>query len=593
MSVARIYRVGSPYNGAELPEVDFEQSADTMFLAHLNHAPYKLVRTGHTNWTFTAVTFAPGVTTPSGVSAAATQPNTDAANGGNANFPQAARYVVTAVNDATGQESRSSAEVSATNCLTLLRNFNTVAWSAVSGATRYRVYKANNTGDFGYIGTTTGVSFRDDNIGPDYSEGPPQGQNPFAAAGDYPSTVSFFEQRLIWGRTSNNPNAVFASRSGEYENMDISRPLRASDAFSFKLVAGRVNAVNQMVPMDNLICITSDSLFKITGGQDGFLSPTSFNSKRQNGRGGSRLAPLVVDANAFYQTSVGNSIRAIGYEFETDSTQSNDVTIFSPHLFRGFSILSWAYAQEPRSVIWAIRDDGKALCFTWEKEQQVWGWTVIETDGLFETVCVISENGEDRAYFTVRRNGKLLIERMAAVRWDSVEDCCFLDSAVTYEFAAPTNVLTNLDHLNGKTISALVDGNVVSGLVVSGGRVTLPGSGGMRITAGLPYSAYIQTLPLAFQGKGGWVQAKPGAIAKAVVRLVDSRGVMAGPRQNKLQRLRNRRDELPGEPNALKTGLYETYLDNDISGELAVWVQSDDPLPMTVTGVFCDPAIAS
>ena len=455
------------------------------------------------------------------------------------------------------------------------------------------MYKANNTGDFGYIGTTTGVSFRDDNIGPDYSEGPPQGQNPFAAAGDYPSTVSFFEQRLIWGRTSNNPNAVFASRSGEYENMDISRPLRASDAFSFKLVAGRVNAVNQMVPMDNLICITSDSLFKITGGQDGFLSPTSFNSKRQNGRGGSRLAPLVVDANAFYQTSVGNSIRAIGYEFETDSTQSNDVTIFSPHLFRGFSILSWAYAQEPRSVIWAIRDDGKALCFTWEKEQQVWGWTVIETDGLFETVCVISENGEDRAYFTVRRNGKLLIERMAAVRWDSVEDCCFLDSAVTYEFAAPTNVLTNLDHLNGKTISALVDGNVVSGLVVSGGRVTLPGSGGMRITAGLPYSAYIQTLPLAFQGKGGWVQAKPGAIAKAVVRLVDSRGVMAGPRQNKLQRLRNRRDELPGEPNALKTGLYETYLDNDISGELAVWVQSDDPLPMTVTGVFCDPAIAS
>lgn len=591
MSVARLYRVGSPYNGSELPEVDFEQSADTMYLAHLNHEPYKLVRTGHTAWTFSAVTFAPTVAVPGGVSAAATNPNTDAANGGNAYFPQNARYVVTAV-DVNGQESRASAEVTATNCLTLLRNYNTVSWSAVSGALYYRVYKGNNTGDLGYIGTTKGLSFRDDNIGPDYSEGPPQGQTPFPSANNYPSTVSFFEQRLIWARTSNNPNAVYASRSGEYENMDISRPLRASDAFSFRLVAGRVNAVNQMVPLDNLICITSDSLFKITAGQDGFLSPTSFNSKRQNGRGGSRLPPLVVDANAFYQTSVGNSVRVIGYEFQTDSTQSNDITIFSPHFFRSFGILSWAYAQEPRSVIWAVRNDGKALCFTWEKEQQVWGWTLIETDGLFETVCVISENGEDRAYFTVRRGSKLLIERMAAVRWDRIEDCCFLDSAVTYEFTEPTAELTNLGHLEGRTISALVDGNVVNGLVVENGKVTLPNAG-LKVTAGLPYSTYIQTLPLAFQGRGGWVQAKPGAISKAVVRLVDSRGVKAGPAQARLERLRNRQDELPGEPNALKTGLYETYLDANISGELSVWVQSDDPLPMTITGVFCDPAIAS
>lgn len=592
MSVARIYRVGSPYNGVELPEVDFEQSANTMYLAHLNHKPYKLVRTAHTNWAFTALTFAPTITAPTGVSATATQPNTDAPNTGAANFPQPARYVVTSIVDATGEESRSSSEVSATNCLTLARNYNTISWSAVSGANRYRVYKANNTGDFGYIGTTSDVTFRDDNIGPDFSNGPPQSQNIFPSAGNYPSTVSFFEQRLIWARTNNNPSAVFASRSGEYENMDISRPLRASDSFSFKLVAGRVNAVNQMVPLDSLICITSDSLFRINGGQDGYLSPTSFQAKRQNGRGGSRLPPLVIDANAFYQSSVGNVVRVIGYEFETDSQQSNDVTIFSPHLFRGRNIRSWAYAQEPRSVIWAIFDDGKAACFTWEKEQQVWGWTEIETDGLFETVAVISENGEDRAYFTVRRNGKLLIERMASARWDAVEDCCYLDSAVSYQFDTPQTVLKNLEHLEGRTIQALADGAVVTGLVVSGGKVTLPNAA-TKVTAGLPYSAAIQTLPLAFQAKGGWVQAKPGTISKAVVRLIDSRGVKAGPTQGKLERLRSRVDELPGEVNALKTGLFEVFLQAHLSGELQVWVQSDDPLPFTCTGVFCDPQVAS
>ena len=590
MSVARVYRAGSPFNGSELPEVDFEQSADTMYLAHLNHAPTKLVRTAHTAWTFSSLAFVPSITAPTGVGVVATIGNSVVS--GDGYFPQSAKYQVTAINDVTGQESRASASVSATNDLTLKKNYNTVTWAASVSASRYRIYKANNTGDFGYIGTTTDLSFRDDNIGPDYTQGPPQGQSPFAAAGDYPSTVSLFEQRLIWARTSNNPNAVYASRSGDPENMDTSRPLRDSDAFAFRLVAGRVNAVNQLVPLDSLLCLTSDSIFKITGGQDGYISPSAFNSKRQNGRGGSRLPPLVIDSNAFYQTSVGNSIRVIGYEFQTDSTQSNDVAIFSPHLFRGFDIISWAYAQEPRSLVWAVRSDGKLLCFTWEKEQQVWGWTICETDGLVESVCVISESGEDRLYLTVRRNSRLLIERMASARFDTIDDACYLDSAVSYLFDPPATELNNLDHLEGLTIKALADGNVVSGLVVRGGKVTLPNAAG-RVTAGLGFTATIQTLPLTFEGKNGAILAKPQTASQAVVRLVNSRGVKIGPRADKLETMRARQNEAPGEPHALKTGLFETYLQANISGECSVVVQSDDPLPMTVTAIAIDPAVSS
>ena len=249
MSVARIYRAATPFNGSELVDVDFEQSANTMYMAHLNHAPTKLVRNSHTDWTFSSVTFSPTIAAPTGAAVANTTPNTDAPNAGAAYFPQPASYAVTAVSDSSGQESRPSSTVTATNCLTLLRNYNTITWSAVTGADRYRVYKANNSGDFGYIGTTTQLTFRDDNIGPDYSSGPPQSYNPFPGAGDYPSTVTFFEQRLLWGRTANNPNAVFASRSGEYENMDTSRPLIASDSFSFKVVAGRVNVTPELVPV--------------------------------------------------------------------------------------------------------------------------------------------------------------------------------------------------------------------------------------------------------------------------------------------------------------------------------------------------------
>jgi hypothetical protein len=417
------------------------------------------------------------------------------------------------------------------------------------------------------------------------------GENPFPGAGDYPSTVTFFEQRLLWGRTNNHPNAIWGSRSGSFENMDISRPLKASDALSFALVAGRVNAVNQLVSMNNLLALTSDSIFKIEGGQNGYITATDFVSRRQNGRGSSRLSPLVIDSVCFYQTGVGNGIRTLGYTFQTDSIDSNDITIFSPHLFRGFDIKGWAYAQEPRSVIWAVRNDGKLLCFTWEQEQQVWGWTLCETDGTVESVCVVSEGPEDRLYLTVRRGEKLLIERMAATRWDAVENSCFLDSAVTYQFDEPQTMLRNLGHLEGKTVSALADGGVVTGLVVSNGVVELD-QPATTVTVGLPYTATIETLPLAFQGQAGWTIAKPQIQAKAVIRLIDSRGVKAGPTDATLEPLRSRINELPGQPPALMTGLYETYLRADINGGARMVVRSDDPLPMTVSAIYLDPSVS-
>lgn len=592
MSVARLYRVGTPFNGVDLPKLDFEQSASLMYFATLNQAPVKLTRSGHTSWSFSTVTFGPTISAPTGLSISVTNPNQDAANSGNAYFPQPARYVVTSVADDTGQESRASSKVSGTNDLTLKRNKNTLTWSAVTGAARYKVYKADNTGDFGYIGTTTDVTFTDDNIGPDYSEGPPQGYNPFAASGDYPSTVTFFEQRLLYGRTSNNPNAIYGSRTGEFENFDISRPLRASDSFTFGLVSGRVNAVNQLASTRTLLALTSDSIFQIEGGQAGYISSTDFVSRRQNGRGASRLSPLIVDSVVFYQTSVGNTVRTLGYEFQSDSIQSNDVTIFSPHLFRNFDIVSWAYAQEPRSLIWAARNDGKLLCFTWEQDQQVWGWTLCETDGLVKSVAVISENGEDRLYLLVARNGKLLIERMASAGWTDLNATCFMDSAVSYSFDTPSTVLRNLDHLEGKSVVALADGVVVSGLTVTGGIVTLPNPASM-VTCGLPYTATVETLPLAIQGQQGWTIAKPQQIGKVVLRVIDSRGFYAGPTDAKLTRFRERDGQLPDSPPTLFSGLVETYVAPEISDGVRAVVQSSDPLPLTLTGVYVDPRISA
>ncbi|WP_333835859.1 hypothetical protein [Novosphingobium sp.] len=597
MGGARITRIGSPYNGLELAELDFEQTADTMYLAHLDHAPAKLVRAGHTDWRFQPVTFAPTVAAPAACVAMASTANTDSANGNAAYFPQAASYCVTAIDDTTGMESRASGLASATNDLTLKRNFNTISWSAVPGATRYAVYKADNSQFVGYIGTTEGTSFRDDNIAPALDRAPPQASNPFPGPNDYPSTVTLFEQRAIWARTRNVPHGIWATRSGQLENMDRARPLRADDAMAFTIVAGRVNSVNQLVTTTSLLALTSDSVFHIDGdGVGGVLDATQPPAtRRQIGRGSSRLPPLVIDNVVFYQPSVGRTVRTIGYDFSIDGLKSNDVSIFSPHLFDGQGIVSWCYAQEPRSVIWAAREDGKLLCFTWEQEQNVWGWTLCETDGRVLSLCAISEAGEDRVYMVVERQiagqPRRFVERMASHRWGDVQDSCFLDCAVSGTFDTPRTTFTGLWHLEGRTdIAGLVDGVAVTGLTVAGGAVTLPPGmdGGRRATFGIPYQVDVETLPLRLSTQSGSTIGRVQQVAQAVLTLADTRQIAAGIGPDHLFPVKSRKGEAWSTPDALMNGEYLVDVDNAVRGECTILLRQTAPLPFTLLGVAID-----
>lgn len=594
MPGARLYRVGSPFNASELPEVDFEQSADVMYLAHIDHAPGKLLRFGHFNWQFVDVTFGPTIDAPTNVVVVATVPNVDAANSGNSYFPQPASYVVTAIDDETGQESRASASDTDTNDLTLKRNYNTITWDAVAGAERYRVYKQENSSGFGWIGDTDQLTFRDDNIIADLTDSPPVAYNPFSTSEDRPSAVTLFEQRLLWARTKNKPNGIWGSKSAAFENMDRSRPVRPDDSVAFALVAQRVNAVNQMVPITNLLGLGSDGVFKITGSDGGALDAAPA-VRRQSGRGSSRLNPLVDDTIVFFKTAVGNEIRTIGFSFEIDGYKTNDITIFSPHFFEGFDIVWWAFAQQPRSIIWAGRSDGKLLCFTWEQEQQVWGWTLCETDGFVFTGCVISESGEDRLYVGIRRTidgvTRRYIERLAPMRWSAIEDAICLDSSIRYSFATPQARLVGLAHLEGRTVKAVVDGNVVTDLTVENGEVTLPYDG-TNVSIGLAYDALIETLPLVVDGAQGSNQGRKQQAAQAVVRLVNSRGLEAGPSEDKLFPLKPRQFEAWGEPNALITGDRLVDMAPDIKTETVLVIRQQEPLPFTLTAAFLDPVVA-
>ncbi|PQM29402.1 hypothetical protein CVO77_00230 [Sphingopyxis lindanitolerans] len=582
MAVYPLYKMATPYNAPELVDLDFAQSFDTIYLAHQYYPVSKLVRADHADWAYSQVSFSPGIDPPTSLAAVATVANTDAANTGDSYFPQDYSYIVSAVNG-DGQESRGSTPDGATNDTELPRNYTSISWTAPTGDVEYyRVYKAHESGSFGYIGETESLSFVDDGYQPDYSDAPIEAYTPFNATGKYPARLGFWEQRLWLGRSTSSPNGVFATRTADFENMDFARPQRENDSIAMSISTGESNVIEAFIPMDRLIVGTSDNIFSLVGPNDDILVPTPPpGAKRHVGRGMDLPKPVVVGEVAFYQPRVETGLRTLGYTFEIDGYRSNDVSIFAPHLFENFRIVRMAYQAEPGSVLWCVRNDGVLLALTWEAEQQVWGWTEMDVGGFVLDVCCVPEGEENRVYLTVEReiNGETVryVEYLDRLKWSDYRTASFLDCSKIYIFDDPQTRILGLGHLEGREVMVLADGFSVTTTVV-GGEIQLADAA-TNVIVGLAYDAIIETMPLP-------PEPNKKITGEIYVELVESFDVYAGRVESELELLTTRREGEIGAPIPF-TGLPEpAHPTQTVDREATIIVKQTSPYPMTVTGLY-------
>jgi hypothetical protein len=592
MGAARMYKAVTPYPDTEVPFLDYAQSADVIYFAHLDYALRKATRSDHTSWLFETVVFGPTLAAPATPTGVANSPNMTGY------IATDYRYKITAVGGEREQESRPSGVLELENDLTLTGNTNVLTLPAMAaGVERYIVYK-EMAGAYGYVGGTDGLQFIDGNpqIQPVLSDTPPVAGDPFADDNN-PSTVTFHDQRLMLGGTRAFPNAVWGSHPADFENMDVSRPGKPDDALSFALVAEKVNSVFQLVSMEDFIVLTSNGVFSVNGGGENTpMTPSAILPKRQNSRGGNRLNPIVLDDVIFYMPAKGISVRTLGFQFEIDGYQSNNITIFSPHFFKGHTIIDWAYVEEPYSAIFAVRDDGVLLCFTWEAEQQVWGWTLLETDGVVKAVAVITEQGYDRLYALIERtiNGvtRKFHERLALPHVDDIALAVHLDCAVTQVYDPPRNDIGGLWHLEGATVSAYYDGYVAHDLLVEEGRILLPNSyEASVITVGLRYAGEIETLPLVLNTREGSLHANQQNIAKIVLRALDTRGLVAGITGAEPEAIIEREGGEEGLDDVAQRD-YEISPPGSWDASQTITIQQNEPLPAHITGIFIEPRVS-
>lgn len=490
----------------------------------------------------------------------------------------------------------------------------------------------------------------------------------------YPGEVEYFGDRKFFARTRAQPQTIWATKTGQYRNFGRSTPLEDSDAINQTLIARQANPIYDLLPMKSLIVMTAAAEWEFTTGADEVIGPGKNGFRPQSWNGSAPIAAQLVGRSAIYLQGRGFVVRDLGYEFTQDGFSGNDLTIYGSHLFENHSIVDMAFQQVPYSAVWMVRDDGKVICLTYLREQEVVGFSLLETDGAVESVCTVPSGTENAVHLVVRRtiNGQVrrYREMLHARDVSDVRDSFFVDSGLSFDFrnqagvarlggtliwdgsvqitlfisgAAPfsgegdegdeiivypesgesvrlritqylnaTTVLTQLvtpaevpeslrydpavrwdlrrdtisglDHLEGRTVSVLSDGNVEAQKVVTGGSITLdrPGSYGH---VGLPYRSWIESLDINVPG-GETVRDRHKVITDVTLLVKETRGLKAGPGLERLEAYKEREFEDYSEPTRLLSDIVEFAIPCQQDKNARFVAVQDDPLPATILGLI-------
>lgn len=586
MSGGAPYEVATPFVEADLFDIHFVQSADVLTLTHPNYIPRELRRLGATNWQLSTITFASKLSPPTGVSATPTAGSTPGT-------PTTQTYVVSSVGPNGLDESTYSAVATCSNNLFDDGAFNTITWTAASGATRYYVYKLSN-GLYGYIGQTQGTSFKDENIAADVSVTPPEINDPFLGAGNYPAAVSYFEQRRCFGGTLNAPQTLWMTRSGTESNLNYSIPTRDDDSIQFRVAAREANTIRHIVPLQELVLLTSSAEWRVTSVNTDAITPTSLSVKPQSYIGANNVQPVIVNNNLIFAAARGGHVRELGYSVQSGGYMTGDLSVRAPHLFDNLDIQDMAFAKAPQQIIWMVSSNGKLLGLTYVPEHNVGSWHQHDTEGFFESCTVVSEGSEDVLYVVVKRTiggaTKRYVERMASRQFVAAADAFFVDSGLTYS-GTPVTTLSGLSHLEGKTVNILADGAVHPQRVVTGGAITLDVEAS-KVHVGLPITADLQSLPLAFEAEG-YGQGRVKNVNQVWLRVYRSSGIFVGPNPNELVEAKQRTTEPYGSPPALKSEEIQVMVTPTWADSGSVYVRQSDPLPLTIVSMSLEVAVGS
>lgn len=348
-------------------------------------------------------------------------------------------------------------------------------------------------------------------------------EDAFNPKNGYPKTATFHQKRLFFGGSNARPQTLWSSKTRQ--PYDFGFGTLAEDGLVFETDANEYEAVLWMVSHLTLLVGTSAGVWAISAPDGQYLTPENNSISRQIGFGGFEGLPAqALQNNVLFLQNKGRKVHELtGGSVEYGGYTNVDLTQLASHVTRG-GVSQIATGRVPDSSLYLVAG-GNLSVLTYERTQNVVGWTRWLTDGVFESIATCPGGGEDDDVYVVvlRADDRRYIERltpdMLRVEEDSdMENLVFLDCSIVVESEDPETVVTGLDHLEGWEVEAFTDGESQGVFTVASGQITLVRAAS-HVLIGLPYSSFAETMPLD-QGTIG----RKSSLSEAVIRFRNSLG---------------------------------------------------------------------
>lgn len=406
----------------------------------------------------------------------------------------------------------------------------------------------------------------------------------------WPACVGFYEGRLAFARTDDQPQTVWLSEVDDFTSFSVSDPLVDSDAITATIFSEEVNEIQWISESTDLFVGTTAAIRTLgPNTATGVFTPTNLRQKRETTYGASGVQPVRVGNVGLYSGYYRKDLREIAYSFETDGYSSQDLSILSESVLNA-GVKEIAYSQNPDSVVWICLDDGSLVGMTYERDQQVVAFhehTIGGTSVFVESVETIPGSEADEVWLLVRRtiNGtsKRFIERLSAgyISGAAITTATYLDCHLTYS-GSSTSTLTGLSHLNGASVYVWGTGGKQGPFTVSGGSISLT-SAVTAACVGFAYTGVIETLSPEAAAAGGTAQTRFGRISEAFLRVHESQDGSVGWTDGTQEDL-----EYPVSDLTLYSGDVRVPVEMGWDRGKRMRIEHDEPTPFYILGMISE-----
>lgn len=463
-----VVSVATPWTEAQLAQIAWTQSADTLLVTHPDVPPRRITRTGPATWTVSEWVFAE---------------------------KDGVRYAPFYRFDQTGVTLTPSA---VTGTITITAS--AAVFDANHVGTRMRL-ATKQVAITGFTSPTqVSADVLQDLVGLEPTED--WDEPAFSPRRGWPVTVAFHQDRLVIGGSRDLPNRLWFSKSGDLFNFDQGEGLD-DEAIEFPILSDQVNAIRALFSGRHLQVFTSGAEWMVTGDP---LGPTTVQLRRQTRIGSlinRTIPPKDVDGATMFVGRTGHELREFLFSDIEQAYQAGDLALLVAHFFRNPLMQDFDPAHRLLHLVLA---DGTLATLTIYRNEQVTAWTRQITEGSFRDLAVVG----DTTYVLVQRAHGLFIE--------AFDDAFGVDSGVHTQVFVPEDSATGLDHLEGQTVAIVADGTLRQPQVVQGGEVAV-GAAAYQAAVGLPFQHIIEALPVAGSVAGGSAQGRSYRVVEATFRL--------------------------------------------------------------------------